>query len=360
MFKKLFKKGGGNTTPKAPKGFHFIEISSVDRLTTDTVKVVFDIPDNLKNSFHFTAGQYINVCVTINGKEERRSYSICSGENEALSVAVKAIENGKVSNWFNSEAAAGTQIAIGTPEGNFTRPSSAKNVVAIAAGSGITPIMSIAKDIETTDGTLQLFFCNRSEDTILFKSEIDALQKTTPSFYLTGEEKDGYGYGRINKETFTDIVKQNLDILKSDGFFICGPEQMIMEVAEVLKMFGVSEDKVHYELFTTPVLMADTSTEEVSDFKGTSQVTVILDDEVAEFELAADGASVLDAVINEGFDAPYSCRGGVCSSCKAKVTEGKASMTLNYSLTDDEVAEGYILTCQAHPATEKIKISYDD
>jgi ring-1,2-phenylacetyl-CoA epoxidase subunit PaaE len=178
--------------------------------------------------------------------------------------------------------------------------------------------------------------------------------------YLSAEILDGYKSGRLDKEAISNEIKANLSLLKADAFFLCGPEEMIKDGIEVLALFGVPKEKVHYELFTTPVLMEQQFAVSTSDFEGESKVTVILDDEQVTFGLNSDGKTILDAVNKEGYDAPYSCRGGVCSTCKAKVLKGKATMTLNNSLTDQEVQDGFILTCQAHPASEELTVSYDE
>lgn len=358
MFKKLFGKGGGS---KTPKGFYELTISAITKLTDDTVEVSFEIPSDKKSYFKFTPGQYINFAVTIDGNEERRSYSICSGLQEKLSVAVKQVENGKVSTWFNSTAAVGETIFVSAPEGNFVRPKEAKNIVAIAVGSGITPIMSMAKAAESSDVKINLFYGSRTLSQVIFRDELSKLTNTKTSHFLSAEAADDCTNSRINKESFTQAIKSDLEILKSDGFFICGPEEMIVDIVEVLNSFGVSEDKVFYELFTTPTILGSKSTSsEGGSFSGTSKVTVLLDDDSISFDLPSDGPSILDKVNKEGFDAPYSCKGGVCCTCKAKIIEGNATMSVNYSLTDKEVEDGYILTCQSHPASEVLKISYDD
>ncbi len=343
-----------------PKGFHSIEILAITKLTSDTVKVELDIPANLKPLFGFTPGQYLNFSITVNGSEERRSYSICSGPNQPLAVAVKEVESGTVSKWFNNDAEVGSKLFVMTPEGNFTRPKEVNSIIAIVGGSGITPVMAIAKATENSDRNMQLFYGSRKEDGIIFKDDLDALTKTKTSYYLSDEEKEGYGKGRMDKDVFSAIIKADLTILKSDGFFICGPEEMIVGIISVLETFGVDKSKIHYELFTTPVLLKSESDSQATEFSGESEVTVILDDEEISFNLAADGLSVLEKVNKEGYDAPYSCKGGVCATCKARVIEGKVNMTINYSLTDSDVEEGYILTCQSHPASEKLKITYDD
>lgn len=351
----LFKKAD----KPAHKGFHSLTISRIDRLTQDTVQVVFEVPADIKSEYDFKSGQYLDVIIPINGIEERRSYSICSGTSEDLAIAVKAVSNGKVSNWLNSEAKEGTVISVSTPKGNFILSDQAKNVVAIAAGSGITPILSIAKEIEKRDGNLRLFYGNRTISSVIFKDELAKLRNTFVTGFLSGESVEGYEKGRINKESFTNIIKSDLSLLRADAYYICGPEEMIMQVVDTLKFFGVAESKIHFELFTTPVLMK-TEPEEVSNFDGISHVKVILDGEMVEFDLKAKGKSLLEAVETEGLDAPYSCKGGVCSSCRAKVLEGSVSMRTNLSLTDEEVKKGYILTCQAIPTSENVKITYDE
>ncbi len=360
LFKKLFSKSDSKATSKAPKGYFELSISKLTKLSADTVEVQFQIPAELKLQFTYLPGQYLNFAINVNGKEERRSYSICSDENEPLAVAVKTIDNGVVSNWFYNSAEEGQSIFVASPQGHFT-PKNEKVIVAVAAGSGITPIMSIAKNFEkSADKSLHLFFGNRRAETTIYKSVIDQLKNTSATYFLSKEEKEGYLKGRITKESFVEQVKANLDLLKADGFYLCGPEDMIFGIKEALEMFGVDDSKIHFELFTTPTHHQEESITKTSDFTGKSKVKVIIDDEAYEFELDADGKSILEKADSEGADAPYSCRGGVCSTCKAKVTKGKAVMDLNYALTDDEVAQGYILTCQAHPASEELIVNYDE
>jgi len=358
LFKKLFGKGGKT---KTPKGFYELTIAAITKLTDDTVEVSFEIAKETQSYFKFTPGQYVNFAITINGNEERRSYSICSGPQENLAVAVKQVESGKVSTWFNQTSAVGDSIYVSAPEGNFVRPKEAKNIVAIAVGSGITPIMSMAKAAESSDVRINLFYGSRSKKQIIFNEAISKLDHTKTTHFLSGEAADNCVNSRINKESFTQAIKKDLEILKSDGFFICGPESMIVDIVEVLKTFGVSEDKVFYELFTTPTILGSKTTGNAGgSFSGTSKVTVILDDDTVSFDLDAKGLSILEKVNKVGFDAPYSCKGGVCCTCKAKIIEGNAIMSVNYSLTDAEVEDGYILTCQSHPASEVLKITYDD
>jgi ring-1,2-phenylacetyl-CoA epoxidase subunit PaaE len=355
LFDKLFKK----ESKKQHKGFYSLTINKIEKVTSDTVKVTLDVPSDLKETFKFIPGQYLNFIVEVNGKEERRSYSICSGPSEPLAVAIKEIKFGLVSSWFNKSAKEGIEISVSKPEGNFKLESSANTIVAFAAGSGITPIVSIAKSIANTSKKMTLFYGNRTVNSIILKNELDAQKSVTTNHYLSGENVEGYSQGRLNKTSITEAIKQNLDLLKADAYFLCGPEQMIVEIVEVLKMFGVSKDKIHYELFTTPVLMKSDAEDVTSSFKGESDVTVILDGERINFRLNSDGKPILDILDKEGFDAPYSCRGGVCCACKAKIISGKATMKMNYVLTDQEVEEGFVLMCQAHPASDELTVSFD-
>lgn len=200
MFKKLFGKGDKS---KTPKGFYELTISAITKLTDDTVEVSFEIANETKSYFKFTPGQYVNFAITINGNEERRSYSICSGPDDNLSVAVKQVESGKVSTWFNQTAAVGDSIFVSPPEGNFIRPKEAKNIVAIAAGSGITPIMSMAKAAESSDVRLNLFYGSRTSEQIIFRDELSKLKNTQTKHFLSGEAADGAINSRIEKESFT-------------------------------------------------------------------------------------------------------------------------------------------------------------
>jgi ring-1,2-phenylacetyl-CoA epoxidase subunit PaaE len=204
-----------------------------------------------------------------------------------------------------------------------------------------------------------LFYGNRVHDSILFHAELKTLSHIKANYYLSGEAVEGFSNGRLDKASISEAIKQNLDILKADGFFLCGPEEMIVAGVETLKLFGVSAEKIHYELFTTPSIMQSGSTTVTTNFKGESNVKVILDGEEIDFKLKSNGKPILDILDKEGFDAPYSCRGGVCCSCKAKVLNGQVTMTMNYALTDEEVAAGYVLVCQAHPASEELTISFD-
>ncbi len=357
FFSKLF----GKTKEVAPKGFEQLMVREVRPLSTDTVEILFEIPNTVKPKYEYTPGQYVNLQVTVDGENHRRSYSICSKPDQPLAVAVKKVEKGIVSNFLNSKIDQGDYIWVSSPEGNFVMGQE-KNIVAIAAGSGITPIMSMAKEIEDkTDTKINLLYGSKTEASVLFKEELKQFKNTNTTYFFSKESVAGAQAGRISKETITDLIKADLSLLKADGFFICGPEELIFTTKEVLELFGVSKDKIHYELFTTPTAPQNTRTPvtEETGFSGEAKISVTLDGEVFDFKAQSEGRTILDQLMKEGADAPYSCRGGVCSSCKAKVTEGSVKMGLNYSLTDREIEEGYILTCQAHPTSENVKITFD-
>ena len=348
---------GGLFKKEKHKGYFEIKISSITRLNNAAVKVNFDVPDKLSAKFSYTPGQYINILKEIKGKEQRRSYSICSAKDEPLSIGVKYVENGIVSNWFVNEAKEGDILYLSSPQGNFTIPTGANTIVTIAAGSGITPILSILKS-KTKDQRFKLLFGNKSQEETMFLNEISDISELQTNLFYSRIKEPGAQEGRIDKSSLTDFIKADLSFLQSDAFLICGPEEMILGCIEALEFFGVAKNKIIYELFTTPISLGVEAKKE--SYSGSAEVTVILDDEDFQFTIEDGSRSILDAVEEEGMDAPYSCRGGVCCSCKAKVLEGSADMKLNYSLTDDEVKEGYILTCQAFPTSDSLKISFDE
>jgi len=353
FLKKIFKSGSGDSSRR---GFHKVKIARIQKLTPDATQITFEITPELKNSFEYKPGQYINLSVLIDNKEERRSYSICSAQNEGLSIGVKEVEGGKVSNYLTRKLKEGDSIEISEPIGSFILSDNSKNIVAIAAGSGITPIMSMAKN-HTGEGRFNLFFGNTKESDIMFKGELESLKNVDVQFYLSKEEKDGFRHGRIDKDQLSDIIKSDLSLLKADAFMLCGPIAMIESSTEVLKTFGVSEKKIHFELFT-PVEKSNEPVVEQNTFKGESTVHITIDHE-EEIIKVKDNQQILDTGLNEGLDLPYSCKGGVCSSCKALLLKGDVHINMNYVLTDNELEEGYILTCQSQPRSEEIKLTYD-
>lgn len=362
FLKKIF---GKQTDAKAESAkYGLLEVKGIDRLTPNSVRISFHVPEDLVKNYHFIPGQYVNISLDIDGVEYNRSYSLCSVPNAPLAIGVKEVEQGKVSSYLNSKLQVGDTLKVDFPMGNFQLKSLSGNFVGFAAGSGITPILSMAKSVvDEGNGSFSLFYGNRTQEQTMFKSALDQLNSSERfqlHYVYSGEMVDGAEMGRLNKEFIQNVLKADLKLLKAEGFFLCGPEEMIVQAIAALKLFGVAEDKIHFELFTAPVIMESITTSEFSKFDGVSKVTAILDGEEYTFDLEVKKERILDELDVMGVDAPYSCRGGVCCTCRAKVLEGKATMDNNMVLTDKEVADGYILTCQAHPASERLIISFDE
>tara|TARA_R110001592_G_scaffold21565_2_gene86711 strand:- start:208 stop:1269 length:1062 start_codon:yes stop_codon:yes gene_type:complete len=348
--------------------FKTVKVVDINKETSDAVSVAFGIDVKNNPDFNYKSGQYITIKKVINGEDVRRSYSLSSSPNESeFRIAVKKIEGGKMSTFLNDVLKEGDEIEIMTPMGNFSLTSeNEKHYVGFAAGSGITPIISMIKEIlSTSNSKFTLFYGNKTDASTIFKKELDQLAIENSDrfklYYIYSKQvsPNKLFEGRITKEKFEAFLREDVALLKADGFYLCGPEQMINEVSERLNYLGVDKNKVHFELFTTPTKEVGDTTIAENNFSGTSKVTTIMDGEEIEFDLAADGDSILDASIENGIDAPFSCKGAVCCTCKAQVIEGKATMEMNYSLSDAEVEEGFILTCQAHPASEKLVVDYD-
>ena len=336
-----------------------LKVSEKVKLTGDSVKISFEVPEELTASFQFEAGQYLNLTFTIDGKKEIRSYSICSGESEGLSIGVKAVAGGKVSNEIISNIQVGSEIEVSVPHGNFKLAKPAKHVVAFAAGSGITPILSLAKKVAATGGKTTLFYGNKTQASTMFADELVKIGNCQVNRFYSQEEVEGTTHGRMNKQMISEAIKADLSVLRADQFYLCGPEDMIIDIKEVLMVFGIRKEQIHFELFTTPVHMKSEEKVSTAFFEGKSQVSALLDGEIFQIELDTKGTSILDALDKKGADVPYSCRGGVCCTCKAKILEGSVKMNVNFALTDEEVEQGYILTCQSHPTSEVLKIDFN-
>jgi ring-1,2-phenylacetyl-CoA epoxidase subunit PaaE len=357
--------------------FHPLTVQDIRRETADCVSVAFDLPAELAQDYQFTQGQYLTLKAEINGEEVRRSYSICvSPDDEDLRVAIKKVPGGRFSTFANEVLQAGDTLEVMTPMGNFfteLNPANEKHYVAFAAGSGITPIMSIMKAVlqQEPNSQFTLFYGNRGVDSIIFHEQIEALKSNYLNrlsvHHLLSREHPGVDlfYGRIDADKCNSIFNLLIDPKDVDEFFICGPEPMIHAVRDTLvDQLKVPSKQVHVELFTSPVAplvpQQETEEEEAVDQSATSTVQVTVDGEMTTFELNPGGKTILDAASEAGSDVPFSCKGGVCSTCKAKVMEGKVKMDINYALEEDEVAAGYILTCQAHPRSERVVISFDE
>ncbi len=354
--------------------FHSLKVKRVERNTHDSVLVSLDVPTDLREAFRFTHGQYLTFRKAFNGQEERRSYSLCTSplDNE-WRVAIKQVPGGLFSCYAIDELKAGDTLDVMTPEGRFTTALDAKNAKVyafFAAGSGITPVFSILRSVLLTEPNSQvyLFYGNRGRNSIILKEEIEALKnlyvdRLSVYHILSREVGDTeLFHGRIDKVKTLHLLDKLVG-LPIDEAFVCGPEEMIHAVREAIGERGLAEDKVHFELFTTDRKQAAAAAAKREQAKSeedkTSRVTVILDGNRLEMDMSYYGDTILDAAAARGADVPYSCKGGVCSTCRAKVVDGTVEMDVNYSLTDREVANGFILTCQARPTSPCVTVDFD-
>jgi ring-1,2-phenylacetyl-CoA epoxidase subunit PaaE len=357
-----------NKTGMTPK-FHSLRIADIRHETEDTVSIAFDVPETLQADYAFHAGQYLTLKAQIDGEEVRRSYSLCSAPHEnEWRVAIKQVEGGKFSTYANATLAVGQDMEVMTPTGNFSVTPDNNNdqtYVLFAAGSGITPILSIAKTLlkEESNSSIHLFFGNKGFGSIIFREEIEALKNSYMDrfrvVHILSRENLGNEIqkGRITAEKCDSLFTAFLKNEQIKGIYTCGPEEMILGVKESMTRNGVSEKLIHFELFGTNI--SKKSKTETSTLEIDSNVTVILDGDSIDISLIS-GESILDAAQKAGADLPFACKGGVCCTCKAKIIKGTARMDVNYALEKDEVEAGYILTCQAHPTSEKLIVSFDE
>ena len=353
--------------------FHPLLVKEVRRETPECVSVSFHVPDERKDAFRYLAGQYITLKAVVDGQELRRSYSICSCPLDGeLRIAVKEVPGGRFSGFVNRRLQAGDTIEAMTPLGRFCPPigdGQAKRYMAFAAGSGITPIASIAKTVLRTEpeSTFLLVYGNRSRNLIIFREEIEALknlymERLQVIHVLSRERTEAdLNSGRIDREKCLRIDSAIMPFASVDEFFVCGPSGMIDAVTECLAGKGIPRERLHIERFHADGKAAATRriAEDAGESSRKSNISVTLDGVESRFELDFNGPSILDAAMSNGLDVPFACKGGMCCTCRAKLEKGEVDMELNYALTPEEVAEGYILTCQSHPRTSEVQVNYD-
>ncbi len=351
--------------------FHSLKVKDIRRETADAVSVAFDVPPQQQPEYLFKQGQYITLKMKIKGEEVRRSYSLCTspyGDRE-LRVAIKEVQGGKVSTFINRELKVGDSMEVMTPMGNFHTPLSganAKSYVLFAGGSGITPMMSILKSILYVEkqSKITLVYANKNEDSTIFRNEIDTLVGANPSLTVVhvldqpASKISDLQTGIITVDKAKSLV-DNFSLSKADEYFICGPGPMMENVKTALEDLKIAKEKIHIEYFTSVIDAVSKADSVVTGGNVNAQITVLQYGIETDFNLETNGLSILEAAIEAGVDAPFSCKGAVCCTCRAKVLEGKVKMNANFALTDAEVEEGFILTCQAHPLTEKVVIDYD-
>ena len=356
--------------------FYPLTISHVERLTKDSVAISFTVPMELKGNFIYKQGQHLTLKSNIDGQDIRRSYSVCQGVNsDHLKVGIKAIENGIFSNYANNQLQAGMQIEVMPPQGHFyteLSETSHKNYLMIAVGSGITPILSNIESIFSVEPNAQitLLYGNKRTPLMMFREKLSFVKNQNMArfqwfnFFTEEENESEILNGRINAQKLSDLDKFKMVDLKSfDEFFICGPEEMTLEIASVLEYWDFDKSKTHYELFFSgnEEIKAEKLQAQRSEKYGhkMSKVSVKVSGRKTQMQLEMGGENILDAAMEQGADLPFSCKGGVCATCKAKVIKGKVEMDISHGLTEQEIKEGMILTCQAHPISEEVEIDFD-
>lgn len=353
--------------------FHKVKLADIYKETEDTSVLTFHIPDNLKQDFKFHQGQHLTLRQVIDGEDVRRSYSLCSSPLEdKWQVAVKQIPGGKFSTYVNEELKPNTELEVMAPSGTFgvdVLPQASKNYLFFAAGSGITPIMSMIKThlAAEPNSTCKLFYVNKTAKSIIFKEELEQLRNTYFGrleiyYFLTKEKRDIELFnGRFDDDKMRVLTNTFIDIPDTSEVFLCGPETMVNYVSDYLIKAGLPKELVHFELFVTGLSEEDIKRQERLAKQNVEGVEITIVDGGKEFLFTMTKAydNILDAALNAGADLPYACKGGVCSTCKCKVTQGEVEMKINYALEDKEVAQNFVLSCQAVPTTQKVVVDFD-
>lgn len=355
--------------------YHKLRVKDVHKETDDAVVIEFEVPEGLREEFDFKPGQHIGIKTSIKGEDVRRSYSICAIPDDGiLRIGVKHVPGGLFSSFAINEILPGDKLEILAPQGNFIHQSlngKAQQYVFFAAGSGITPVISLVRSILASEPASEviLFYGNRTSETIMFRETLEALKnrymtRLSVHHILSREQLNSdLNQGRIDAAKLGRWSKLYFSPEEVDKYFICGPEQMIMTVRDWLQQRGIDKSRIRFELFTTPTSKAfieeRTPVKHQVDPDSESKVTVLVDGASTDFVLPFNGPSILDAAMRSGADVPFSCKGGVCCTCKARLVEGEVDMDVVYGLETDEIEAGYILTCQSHPVTERVLVDYD-
>jgi len=358
------------------QSFYPLLVKDLYKDTDEAVVLTFDVPAELADTFVFTQGQYLTLNQEINGEAIRRSYSICSGlDDDQLRVAIKHVEGGVFSSWANQHLKTGDSVDVMPPRGDFfssIEPEQSKNYLCICAGSGITPVLSIIKTVLKREpkSTVTLLYGNQRTSTMMFRNDLAFLKNAYLErfhwiniFSREPQEVDLLS-GHLDNRKGGALNRRLIKIRGFDEFFLCGPEAMISEVSRGLRGEGIAEENIHFELFAASAENARQAIERhqkrAQEYKGqVSQVSILSDGREYAFELSTDGENILDAGLRNGVDLPFSCKGGVCATCKARLLEGEVDMDLNQALRTEEIENGYILTCQSHPISKKVVVDYD-
>ncbi|WP_299130216.1 2Fe-2S iron-sulfur cluster-binding protein [uncultured Winogradskyella sp.] len=353
--------------------FHNLKIADIYKETEDTSVITFEIPVELHKKFAFHQGQHLTLKADINDEDVRRSYSLCSSPlDKQWKVAVKQIPGGKFSTYVNEVLQTGDQLEVMAPSGVFgvdCQPDKAKNYVFFAAGSGITPVLSMVKThLEAEpNSTCKLFYVNKTAKSIIFKEELEQLRnkhfgRLEIYYFLTKERRDIELFnGRFDEEKMKVLTKTFIDIPDTNEVFLCGPEQMINFVSHYLINAGLPEDLIHFELFVKGLSEEDIKRAERLAKQHVEGTEVVIVDGGKEFlfTMTKEFDNILDAALNAGADLPFACKGGVCSTCKCEVKQGNVEMKINYALDEKEVSQNLVLSCQAVPTTDKVVVDFD-
>jgi ring-1,2-phenylacetyl-CoA epoxidase subunit PaaE len=351
--------------------FHHLTINEIRREAADAVSMTFAIPTELADDYRFAPGQYLTLRTVLGGEEVRRSYSICSGPDDGeIRIAVKRVDGGAFSSFVTDELKRGDALDVMTPTGRFgvaPAPDEARIHVGFAAGSGITPILSIAKSILAREphSRFFLFYGNRTTEGMLFRGELEELKdrfidRLSVFHVISGEEQDiPILHGRLDGDKVRVLLRSLVPASAVDHVFVCGPSGMSEQIEATCLELGIAAERIHVERF-------------VSEFGGRPRPTTVLPASAPPKAIAAliidgkrrevpvaDGEAILDAALRAGVDLPFACKGGMCSTCRARLVEGRAEMELNYSLEPWELKAGFVLTCQARPTTDRVVVDYD-
>jgi len=355
--------------------FYPLTVSSVRHETRDSVVLTLDVPPGHEEAFRFQQGQYLTFRTKIDGEEVRRSYSICAAVQDThLRVGIKKVVDGRFSTWANEQIAVGDVLEVMPPMGSFfvpLDPANEKHYVAFAGGSGITPVLGIVKTTLLTEprSSFTLFYGNRASSTIMFREELEDIKNNNLGRFqlvhiLEREKQDVDLFnGILNREKCELLLKYWVNVSDIDTAFICGPEAMMLQVSEALQAAGLDKRQIKFELFASPSQSPKgarkAQTAAVSNMENACQATIVIDGRARTIDMQKGTKTILDAALGEGLELPYACKGGVCSTCRALLSEGEVDMDANFALEDYEIQRGYILTCQSYPVTDKILVDFD-
>jgi ring-1,2-phenylacetyl-CoA epoxidase subunit PaaE len=357
--------------PSLAPRFHRLSVADICRETSDSVSIVFDIPEEFATDYRFSPGQYLTLRAMIDGEDTRRSYSICSGPDDRdLRVLVKQVEDGLFSSWINDNLRVGDELEVMTPTGRFGlahAPGNGRIHVGFAAGSGITPILSIMRGVLELepDSRFFLFYGSRSTVDILFRNALEELKdrflgRLSVFHVLSREEQDiPILNGHLDDEKVRIFLTSMIPAAMIDHAFICGPEGMIGELEKTLTDFGIPESRVHTERFLSVQGGRPRKNVKIAADAPPAHIAALIVDGKRRDVPVAEGESVLDAALRAGMDLPFACKGGMCSTCRARIAEGEVSMDVNYSLEPWEIEAGFVLTCQSHPKSARIVVDFD-